>query len=77
MAVTETGARRLFFRSAYSPVSEVAGSVGGDGYITRDLLPDSLGRLFDIGLVLHHPLTDRGERKLERASTVGELVFDA
>jgi hypothetical protein len=60
----------------YPPVSEVAALITDVDAILGGPLPESLARLFDVVLVLHHPVTDRGQRNLERAPAVGELVFD-
>lgn len=60
----------------YPPVSEVATLIIDDGSILGDLLSKSLARLFDVGLILHHSLTGRSQRNLERALAVGDLVFD-
>src|ERR1700738_110304 len=67
---------RTFSAVTYPPVSEVAALIVDDGAILGGLLSESLARLFDVGVGLRHPPTDRGHRKRERASAVGEFVCD-
>ena len=57
-------------------MSEVAALISDVNAILGGLLPEPLARLFDVSLIIPHPLPDRGQRNLERASAIGELVFD-